>query len=478
MNTSVVSPGRAGLILLLTGQMLPLIDTSITNVALDAITHSLHATATELELIVALYGVAFAVCLALGSKLGDNLGRRRLFMWGVASFGLASLLCGMAGTIEQLLAARIIQGAGAALIVPQILATLHVTLKGTAHAKAISLFGGIGGIAFIVGQMGGGWLVSADIAGLGWRNAFFINVPICLVVLGQSRRYVPETRRETPSRIDWTGTVLLAVILCCLLFPMALGPQWHWSWPLKAALMAIIPLGYLMVLNARKKEREDAHPLIPPRLMQLRSIRFGVLIALLFFSVWSGFMFCMALTMQTGLGMAPWQSGNSFIALGVTYFISAWFAPRLIARYSTSSILLTGLAIQIIGLLALIATFRLWGMDNTALTLAPATGLVGYGQALIVNSFYRIGMRDIQPDDAGAASAILSTLQQAALGLGPAIFGAILLHALQNHHGDYTQAINVFLAVETGMMIVLGLATLRMRHRLCLPVVKTCHATK
>ena len=114
MNTSVVSPGRAGLILLLTGQMLPLIDTSITNVALDSITHSLHATATELELIVALYGVAFAVCLAPGSKLGDNLGRRRLFMWGVACFGLASLLCGMAGNIEQLLGARIMQGAGAA----------------------------------------------------------------------------------------------------------------------------------------------------------------------------------------------------------------------------------------------------------------------------------------------------------------------------------------------------------------------------
>lgn len=478
MNTSVVSPGRAGLILLLTGQMLPMIDTSITNVALDAITHSLNATATELELIVALYGVAFAVCLALGSKLGDNFGRRRLFMWGVASFGLASLLCGMAGNIEQLLAARIVQGAGAALIVPQILATLHVTLKGTAHAKAISLFGGIGGIAFIVGQMGGGWLVSADIAGLGWRNAFFINVPICLVVLALSRHFVPETRRETPSRIDWTGTVLLAIILCCLLFPMALGPQWHWSWPLKVMLLAIIPLGWLTALNARKKERENAHPLIPPRLLQLRSVRFGILIAMLFFSVWSGFMFCMALTMQTGLGMAPWQSGNSFIALGVTYFISAWFAPRLIARYSTSTILLTGLAIQIAGLLALIATFRVWGMEDTALTLAPATGLVGYGQALIVNSFYRIGMRDIQPDDAGAASAILSTLQQAALGLGPAIFGAILLHALQNHHGDYTQAVNVFLMVETAMMVVLALATLRIRHRLCLPVVKVCQATK
>lgn len=228
MNTSAVSPGRAGLLLLLSGQMLPLIDTSITNVALDAITHTLAASATQLELIVALYGVAFAVCLAMGSKLGDNYGRRRLFMWGVALFGIASLLCGMANSIGALLAARTLQGAGAALIVPQILATLHVTLKGPAHARAISLYGGIGGIAFIVGQMGGGWLVSADIAGLGWRNAFFINVPICLLVLALSRRYVPETRRETPSRIDWQGTLYLALILCCLLFPMALGPELHW----------------------------------------------------------------------------------------------------------------------------------------------------------------------------------------------------------------------------------------------------------
>ena len=178
MSTSTVSPGRIGLLLLLTGQMLPLIDTSITNVALDSITQSLQATTTQLELIVALYGVTFAVCLALGSKLGDNYGRRRLFMAGVVLFGIASLFCGMANSIHMLLSARVLQGAGAALIVPQILATLHVTLKGPAHARAISLYGGIGGIAFIVGQMGGGWLVSADIAGLGWRNAFFINVPI------------------------------------------------------------------------------------------------------------------------------------------------------------------------------------------------------------------------------------------------------------------------------------------------------------
>ncbi|WP_225760619.1 MFS transporter [Citrobacter sp. Marseille-Q3906] len=478
MNTSVVSPGRVGLLLLLTGQMLPLIDTSITNVALDSITQSLQATTTQLELIVALYGVTFAVCLALGSKLGDNYGRRRLFMWGVVVFGLASLFCGLANSIDMLLSARVLQGAGAALIVPQILATLHVTLKGTAHARAISLYGGIGGIAFIVGQMGGGWLVSADIAGLGWRNAFFINVPICLLVLIFSRRYVPETTRETRADIDWLGTTGLAAILCCLLFPMALGPETGWPWQTQVALVAILPLGWWMRSNALRQEQRQQQPLLPPRLLRLSSIRFGVLIALLFFSAWSGFMFCMALTLQAGLGMAPWESGNSFIALGAAYFISACYAPRLIARYSTGRILLTGLVIQITGLTGLILTFWHSGLQTSVFTLIPATALIGYGQALIVNSFYRIGMRDITTHDAGAGTTILSTLQQATLGLGPAVLGALFLHLQQHNHGDYTRSVIGFLAVEAAMMIVLLLATLFFRRTLNVVQPRACVASK
>ncbi|HFI5642239.1 TPA: MFS transporter [Raoultella planticola] len=472
MNSSAVSPGRAGLLLLLTGQMLPLIDTSITNVALDSITHSLDASATQLELIVALYGVSFAVCLAMGSKLGDNYGRRRLFMWGVALFGLASLLCGMANSIGGLLAARTLQGAGAALIVPQILTTLHVTLKGSAHARAISLYGGIGGIAFIVGQMGGGWLVSADIAGLGWRNAFFINVPICLLVLAFSRRYVPETRRETHSAIDWQGTFSLALILCCLLFPMALGPELHWPWTLQLLLVAILPLLAWMRTSALRKQQRGEQPLLPPRLLKLTSIRFGMAIALLFFSAWSGFMFCMALTMQAGLGMAPWQSGNSFIALGVAYFVSALYAPRLIARFSMARILLIGLAVQIAGLLLLMATFGHFGAQTSSLAMVPSTALIGYGQALIVNSFYRIGMRDISASDAGAGSAILSTLQQATLGLGPAILGSLFL-TLARGGGTYPQALIDFLAVEVAMMLLLGAIALWLRHHLNIRPVAT-----
>ena len=472
MKATPASPGKTGLILLLTAQMLPLIDTSITNVALESITRSLSSSATDLELIVALYGVAFAVCLAVGSKLGDNYGRRRILLTGVTIFGLASLFCGLSATVTQLLIARTVQGMGAALIVPQILATLHVTLSGHAHGRAISLYSGIGGLAFIIGQVGGGWLVSADIAGLGWRNAFFINVPICLLVLMFSLRSIPETRNDQPSRIDWQGTVLLAIILCCLLFPLALGPVMHWPWMMQGAFIAVLPLALLMRYGALVQQRRGLTPLLPPRLLKLPGVRFALLIAVLFFTCWSGFMFCMALTLQAGAGMGPLASGNSFIVLGASYFMAALYAPKLIARYSPAPVLLAGVLVQVSGIVLLMATLAWQGNALTLWSIAPGSLLMGMGQAVIVNCFYRVGMRDIATRDAGAGSAILSTLQQACLGIGPAAAGALYQHLHQHLDGSYAHAMSGFLLAEALVMMALGLATLLKRHTLTLQSVQ------
>lgn len=208
--------------------------------------------------------------------------------------------------------------------------------------------------------------------------------------------------------------------------------------------------------SALSQQQRGLQPLLPPRLLQLTSMRFGLWIALLFFSCWSAFMFCMALTLQSGMGMAPWQSGNSFIALGVSYFLSAWFAPRLIARHALGTILLAGISIQITGLLALMATLYYLGTETGSLAIIPASLLIGYGQALIVNSFYRVGMRDITANDAGAGSAILSTLQQAAFGLGPAVLGALFLHLHQTNGGSYPLAMVGFLGAEVVLMLILG----------------------
>ncbi|WP_262264090.1 MFS transporter [Pantoea dispersa] len=455
MQTSQLQ--RAGLVVLLAGQLLPMIDFSIVNVALDAMAQSLHASPIALALIVAVYGIAFAICLAMGGRLGDNFGRRRVFLAGVWIFGIASLLCGIANSVGMLMFARALQGVGAAFMVPQILATLHVTLQGRAHARAIGLYGGIGGLAFIIGQVLGGFLIKADIGGYGWRSVFLINLPICLFVLLTARRFVPETHNLKRVPVDVSGTLLLAGAIGCLMLALALGPLLHWSWPC-LLLLVLFPL-FLHRLrhSALRLEAAGGSPLLPPSLLRLSSVRFGLTLAVLFFSCWSGFMFAVALTLQSGIGMTAFQSGNAFIALGAAYFIGSMRTTRMVERYGKRATLLSGCAIQMVGLVALIATLQLkWPQVGIA-TLIPATALIGFGQSFIVSTFYRIGMSGVPHHQAGAGSAVLSTVQQSALGLGPMLLGGVFTQI--NQHGNHLAAISGTLAVELLMMALLVVLT-------------------
>jgi MFS family permease len=456
--------GAVGLTVLLAGQLLPQIDFSIVNVALDAIAQTFHASATELELIVAVYGVAFAVCLAMGGRLGDNFGRRKLFLWGVQLFGIASLLCGLAGSIWMLLAARVLQGVGAALIVPQILATIHVGLSGHEHSRAIGYYGAIGGLAFIIGQVLGGFLVSANIAGLGWRSVFLINLPICVALLIATPRWIPETRRAVKVDIDWPGTALLALLIICLLLPLALGPVRHWSWPYIALLIAVPPLVALLWKTELRQEKRHAHPLLPPALLRIPSTRFGLVIAILFFSCWSGYMFALALTLQSGAGLSPLHAGNAFIAMGATYFVSSLTSARVVKRIGQAPTLMLGCAVQMSGLLGLMLTLKLVWPHPNFFNLIPATIFIGYGQALIVGSFFRIGLSDVPADQAGAGSSMLTTVQQAAFGLGSALLGTVLAQTL-HLGGDYLRAITAALGTEFGMMAVLLISTVAYYYR-------------
>ncbi|XXN66300.1 MFS transporter (plasmid) [Enterobacter ludwigii] len=455
MQTSQLQ--RTGLMVLLAGQLLPMIDFSIVNVALDAMAHTLQATAIELALIVAVYGIAFAICLAMGGRLGDNYGRRRVFLAGVGIFGIASLLCGIANSVGLLMFARALQGVGAAFIVPQILATLHITLKGRAHARAIGLYGGIGGLAFIIGQVLGGFLIKADIGGYGWRSVFLINLPICLFVLITARRFIPETQNTQRVPVDVSGTLLLAGAIGCLMLALALGPLLHWSWPC-ILLLVLFPL-FLHRLRQSSLRLEAAHgaPLLPPSLLRLPSVRFGLTLAVLFFSCWSGFMFSVALTLQAGLGLTAFQSGNAFIALGVAYFIGAMQSTRIVERLGKRATLLMGCGIQMVGLLVLIATLQFAWPQVGIITLIPATVLIGFGQSFIVSTFYRIGMSGVPHHQAGAGSAVLSTVQQSALGLGPMLLGGVFTQIYQ--HGNHLMAITGTLGVELMMMTLLVIFT-------------------
>jgi MFS family permease len=456
--------GTGGLYLLLAGGLLPMVDFSIVNVAMDSIARSLGASETQLVLIVAVYGIAFALSLAMGGRLGDNFGRRRLFGWGVGLFAVASLLCGLATTVPLLLVARAVQGIGAALVVPQILATIHVTLRGHAHSRAIGLYASVNGLAFVIGQVFGGFLVSADLGGLGWRNVFLVNLPICLAILLCLRRFMPETRSPNPARIDWPGTLMLALVVLCLLLPLSLGPLLQWPWQGTVILLLVPLLLWGLWRVELWQEARQAVPLLPPSLLRLRSVRYGLAMMAIFFGSFSGYMFAMALTLQIGAGFTAFQSGNAFIAVGAAFFIGSLLTAKAFARFERTSVLLFGCAVQMTGLLLLMLTLYAVWPQPTVLNQVPATFLVGFGQAFMVGSFFRISLSEVPPGQAGAGSGMLSTVQQASFGLGPAVFGAVLTQVLHAEGGNYLYAELAALGAEVLLMAVLACVALSLRR--------------
>ena len=466
MSSTQTKLGQFGLVVLLAGQLLLQLDFSIINVGLAAIASSLKAGETELELFVAAYGLSFAICLAMGARLGDNFGRRRMFTFAVVMFGLASLLCGVATSVAFLIAARALQGLAAAFMVPQVLATIHVTLTGRDHARAVALYGAIGGIAFIIGQVLGGFLISANIAQSGWRSIFLINLPVCTMIVLFVRREVPETRGQRRVPIDWSGTITLALLTLSILLPTALGPSLQWNVWCLLGFVPVLPLTALLWRIERDKENRGMFPILPPSLTRISSMRFGGLIAAIFFTSWSGFMFVFALTLQSGAGLTPLQSGNALIVLGAAYFLSAVFVVRRFADVRREVMLVTGCLIQMAGLAMLILTLEfVWPLPNLV-NLIPATAMIGFGQALIVNCFYRAGLADVPHEHAGAGSAMLATMQQVSLGLGPAVLGAVFVQTLQ-YSGLYLTAGVSTIAVELGLMSILLVAAMHrlIRHR-------------
>src|SRR5690349_10992156 len=195
-----------GLFTVLLAAALPLIDFFIVNVALPTIGRDLHASESVLELVVAGYGLAYAVLLVLGGRLGDLFGRRRLFLGGMAAFGVTSLACGLAPSAWTLVAARVAQGAAAAAMLPQVLATIQSATAGPRRAKAMGLYGATAGLSMVAGQILGGILVAADLWGTGWRSVFLVNVPVVVVGLVLAVRGVPETRSQHPEPVDGPGT--------------------------------------------------------------------------------------------------------------------------------------------------------------------------------------------------------------------------------------------------------------------------------
>lgn len=418
-----------GLAVLLSGVFLAMTDFFVVNVALADIGRDLHAGTSALELVVAGYAVAYALGLVIGGRLGDALGRRRLFVAGMALFTLTSALCGLAWSPVTLVGFRVLQGLSASLMIPQVLATVQATTEGPARARALSLFGATGGLAAVFGQLGGGLLVAADLLGTGWRPVFLLNVPVGLVALALAARVLPDTRSERPAAPDLVGAALLGATVLALLVPLVEGraqgwPVWGW-----VSLAASVPLAVGLLVAESRLERAGRVPLLPPSLLRLDGIRRGLGIALPFFTGFGGFMFVYAELTQVVLGWSALEAGLAITPMAVGFLGVSLSTSRLVPRFGRS-VITAGGAVQGLGLLVLAGTVGAAGAGVTPVALAPGMLLAGTGQALVMSPLIGVVLADVPVASAGAGSGLFTTLQQAALALGVAVYGTVFLELL------------------------------------------------
>jgi EmrB/QacA subfamily drug resistance transporter len=443
-----------GLTVVLVGVLLPMVDFFIVNVALPTIDSDLHASQPMLELVVSGYASAYALLLVLGGRLGDSLGRKKLFLIGMAAFTVTSLACGLAPTALALVVGRVAQGASAALMVPQVLATIQAATTGERRTRALARYGATGGLAAVLGQVLGGLLVSANIDGSGWRPIFLVNVPIGLAGLVLARRYVPDTRHGNAARVDGLGTVLLGVTVLAVLIPLTEGQSLRWpDWAI--ALLAAAPLAAaaFAVVEARA-ERAGRTPLVPPSLLRHASMRRGLILALPFFAGFGAFMFCYALLVQQGLHDSALTAGVGLVPMAATFLLASLSTSRLLARYG-ARVLAAGGLLQAAGLLVLAITVYLGWPALSVLWLAPGLAIAGLGQGLVMSPLFGIVLSEVPPAVAGAGSGVLTTTQQTALALGVATLGSLFLTMASDGAGVRTGFLTV-LAIQ--LVIAIGVA--------------------
>ena len=434
-------PGRL-LAVVLTAQFMALLDVFIVNVAVPTIGSELHASGAGLQLVVAGYSIAYAVLLITGARLGDLLGHRRVHLAGLGLFTAASLACGLARGTGELIAFRLVQGAGAAVMIPQVLSLIQRHFTGEARARALGAYSAVLATGAAAGQVLGGVLVSADLFGTGWRPVFLVNVPVGLVLVAVGRRVLPRDEAGAVERsrgLDLPGLVLLAAAVSLFTVPLVLGQQegWPlWSWlSLGAAAVSFT----LFCLYESRLSRRGGAPLIAPRVLHHPGMSLAVFRLLAVMAVNAGFLFMITLHVQGGLGYSALRAGLTFAPTAVVFGLVGltwrnW--PAALQRV----LIPVGFAIAAASVAGVGAVLKDGGDGGPWLYVAFAG--VGTGLALGFSPTLTRALATVRPEDAADASGLLATVTQLGQLIGVAAFGTLFLNQLESlgAPGAYTSA--------------------------------------
>lgn len=439
------------LYVLLAAEVMDLLDSTIVNVAVPRIRADLGASAAQLQWVVGAYPLAVAAGLMVGARLGDLLGRRRLFVVGAAVFTAASFASGLAPSAAALIAFRVVQGLGAAAMIPQGFGILRAIFPRDELPKAFGVFGPVIGSAAIVGPIIGGGLVDLDLFGTGWRLVFYVNVPLGIAAVAGALMLMPEVRSAHAKRLDPVGALLAAAGMSALVYPLIQGREAGWpAWSF-ALIAAGLVLLLLFVLDQELRGRRGRITLVDPELFRSRGYTSGVLLMQVYFASAIGLMFTLTLFLQLGQGYSPVRSGLALAPWALGTAIGAGFGATVLAPRFGRAVLQAGTVVTAVGLVLLVSLVAHTGATHYW-ALVPGTLLGGLGFGMVVAPLFDVVLAAVEDHAVGSASGILNALQQLAGAFGVALLGTLFFDALGN--GGFHHALGVTLWVEAGLCIL------------------------
>ena len=398
------------------GLFMIMLDNTVVNVALPSIQRDLDIGLSELEWIVTGYALAFAALMLVGGKLGDAYGRRLLFVIGMAVFTLASLWCGLAGSGSELIAARVVQGLGAALMSPATLSIITATFPPRQRGTAIGIWAGVSALALAIGPLAGGLLTEH----LSWNWIFFVNVPVGIVGIGASFLLIDESKDETHVNLDLPGLATSAVGLFALTYALIEANTYGWGSAriVGAFAVAVVGLGSFLVI-----ERTRRAPMLDLDLFRNRTYAGANVAVLLVALAMFGVFFFISLYMQNILGYSPVKTGAAFLPMTVLIILVAPMGGRLADRFGSRWLMTTGMSMLAVHLLLLT---RLGESSSYGTTLLPSLVIGGIGIALVMTPASAAAMKAVSVDKAGVGSAVLNAFRQVGGSVGIALMGAIV----------------------------------------------------
>ncbi|MFF4469544.1 MFS transporter [Streptomyces sp. NPDC001599] len=420
----------AALGVILGAEIMDLLDGTVMNVAAPAVRADLGGSLSVIQWITVGYTLAFAVLLVVGGRLGDIYGRKRMFVVGAVGFTLASVLCSVAAGPEMLTAARFLQGGLGALMIPQGLGLIKQMFPPKETAAAFGAFGPAIGLGAVLGPIVAGFLVDADLFGTGWRSVFLINLPIGAAVIVGAVLLLPEGKAPVRPKFDVVGMVLVTAGLTLLIFPLVQGRERGWpAWAFVLMLGgAAVLVGF--VAHELRQERRGGATLIELSLLRRSRYAAGLAVALVFFTGVSGMSLLLALHLQIGLGFSPTRAALTMTPWSVFLVVGAILTGAVLGSKFGRKALHGGLVVLALGVLIMLLTIGDQAGGLTSWELVPGIAVAGLGMGIMIGLLFDIALADVDKQEAGTASGVLTAVQQLGFTVGVAVLGTLFFGLL------------------------------------------------